>query len=550
MSENKESKEALFWADSIAREVVTRKKFRYLDKEIKLPKKLVVKTSASISGVLHIGRLSDTVRGEAVFRALKDAGYNAELIWVAEDMDPLRKVPEGVPKEYVEYIGMPVSDIPDPWGCHKSYAEHHKENYFSVLDEFVGTDMPKYSMREEYRKGNFNNYIKILLEKVELVKEIQNKYRTNPLPAGWSPWVPICENCGKIITPRVIGIENGKVHYICEDYAFEKYTAKGCGHEGMADPLKGNGKLMWKSEWAAQWARWNVVAEGAGKEYQVPTSAFWVNAEIVERVLDFPAPVPIFYEHIMIDGRKMSASLGNVIYPKDWLEVARPEILRYFYCKKLMKTRSFSWRDLPNLYDEFDECARIYHGLEKLENEKEEKHKKRLYEMSQVRDILPYVPVSYAHASMLAQIFKDEKKMLEALKRTGHYEKKVESLILERIKHAGIWARKYAPEEYKIKILDRVDKSLAKGLSKNIISALIEAGEQLMITEQESEEEIMKILRNVAEKHGVSVKEFFKAFYLCVLGKERGPRASTLILSAGRENIAQVLLTLKTPASK
>ena len=71
-----------------------------------------------------------------------------------------------------------------------------------------------------------------------------------------------------------------------------------------------------------------------------------------------------------------------------------------------------------------------------------------------------------------------------------------------------------------------------------------------MTTKQESEEEIMKILRNVAEKHGVSVKEFFKAFYLCVLGKERGPRASTLILSAGRENIAQVLLTLKTSTGK
>ena len=540
-----ESKEAMFWADSIAKQVVTRKKFRYVDREIELPERLVVKTSASISGVLHIGRLSDTVRGEAVFRALKDMGYDAELIWVAEDMDPLRKIPEGVPKEYEEYIGMPVSDVPDPWGCHESYAAHHKDNYFSVLHEFVGTDMARYSMREEYKKGSFNKYIRILLEKIELVKEIQNRYRTNPLPEGWSPWTPICEKCGKIITPRVVGIEKGKVHYVCKDYEFEKYTAKGCGYEGFADPLSGNGKLMWKSEWAAQWARWKVVAEGAGKEYQVPTSAFWVNAEIVERVLEFPSPVPIFYEHIMIDGKKMSASLGNVIYPKDWLEVARPEILRYLYCKKLMKTRSFSWNQLPNLHDEFDKCARIYYGMQKLENEKEEKHMKRLYEMSQVREMLPHIPVSYSHAAMLAQIFNDEDKIVDALKRTGHFEEKLRDLILERVKHARIWAKKYAPPEYKLEISEKVDDAILRSMSGNIKKALVALGKELVSNKYGKEEEIMTLFKEAAGKHEVAVRDLFRAFYLCVVGKERGPRASTLVLSVGVEKIGKILLSVE-----
>jgi lysyl-tRNA synthetase class I len=36
----------------------------------------------------------------------------------------------------------------------------------------------------------------------EVIK-ILNKYRSEPLEAGWSPWTPICDNCGKIITPRV-----------------------------------------------------------------------------------------------------------------------------------------------------------------------------------------------------------------------------------------------------------------------------------------------------------------------------------------------------------
>ena len=156
MSKNKDQRTYEFWTDQIARKALERKKFFYLDEPMKIFDKFTVKTSASISGVLHIGRLSDTIRGEAVTRSLKDMGLDAEIIWVAEDMDPLRKVPEGVPKNYIEYIGVPVTDIPDPFGCHKTYAEHHTSKYFEVIDDFISLDMEKFSMREEYKKGNFN----------------------------------------------------------------------------------------------------------------------------------------------------------------------------------------------------------------------------------------------------------------------------------------------------------------------------------------------------------------------------------------------------------
>src|SRR3989338_3612601 len=159
-----ESTDALFWADQKARDIVERREFKYIKKEIPGFDKFTVKTSASLSGVLHIGRLSDTIRGDSVHKALKDYGAKARLIWVAEDMDPLRKVPEGVPKDYEKYIGMPVTDLPDPEGCHKSYADHHVAEYFKVLDEFVTEKMEKFSMRAEYKAGNFRPYIKKILD--------------------------------------------------------------------------------------------------------------------------------------------------------------------------------------------------------------------------------------------------------------------------------------------------------------------------------------------------------------------------------------------------
>lgn len=536
--------ETLFWADQKAKKILERKRFQFLDKPVPKLKIYTIKTSASLSGVLHIGRLSDTIRGESVYRALKDAGAKARLIWVAEDMDPMRKVPKGVPKKFEKYIGVPVTDVPDPFGCHKSYAEHFVSEYFKVIDEFVSANMPKFSMRKEYKKGSFRPYIKRIMERMDKVIGIQNKYRTNPLKKGWSPWQPICENCGKIITPKITGYENRTVFYKCEDYSFEKTTAKGCGYEGENNPLKGNGKLVWKSEWAMQWAYWKVVSEGAGKEYQVPMSAWWVNAEIVEKIYGFPMPVPIFYEHILIDGKKMSASLGNVVYPKDWLKVAPPELLRFFYNKKLMKMRSFSWSELPKLYDDYQHYQNVYFGKEKIKNKREREHMKRLFEISQKgKPFLVKIPFDFA--SMIAQIVPEKewkRKGLEILKRTGHIKKvsrEEEKCIVFLFRYAKNWIRKYMPENERICLVKEVSKEIKSKLSrvqKNAVKELAEA-----LGGEMDETEIYNILWKIAERNNLKPPEFFEAVYLVLLGRRRGPRLAPFIVMVGKEKIIKLL---------
>ena len=531
------AEEELFWADQLAKEIANRKKFHYLDKPIPKLKEFTVKTSASLSGVLHIGRLSDTIRGDSVHRALEDLGVKSKLIWVAEDMDPLRKIPAGVPKSFEKYIGVSVSDVPDPEGCHKSYAEHFTDEYFKVLDNFVFTKMKKFSMREEYKKGSFKPFIKKILEHLDKIIEIQNKYRERKLEPGWSPWSRVCEKCGKIITANVTGFKDGKVQYECRDYQFENTTAKGCGYKGENDPLKFNGKLMWKSEWAAQWALWKVCSEGAGKEYQVPNSAFWVNGEICEKVLDFAMPVPIFYEHIMVDGEKMAASKGNVIYPREWLEVASPELLKFFYNKRLMKTRSFSWRDLPKFYDEFDDLGRIYHGAVKLDNKKEEQHLKRLYQISNPKKILKPLDMTFSHAVISAQVFPEKKDIVASLKKTGHYKKEREKEIFERVEKAKTWLEKYAPEEEKLEIQNDVPKGLK--LSEKQKEALHLVAERLKEkkkkwNEKTLFEEFYKICKDEVK---IPPKEFFKAGYLVLLNKERGPKLANFVLTLGEKAI-------------
>ncbi len=530
---SKDAETAYFWADQKADEIVKRRRYHYLEKEIPEFDKYVVKTSASISGVLHIGRLSDTIRSESVSRVLEEKGYKSELIWVAEDMDPLRKIPEGVPSDYEEYIGAPVVNIPDPWGCHGSYAEHHVSKYLEVLHKFVSQDMTIYSMHEEYRKGSFKPYIKSLLENLGKVIEIQNRYRENPLGRGWSPWTPTCENCGKIITSKVRSFEEEKVGYRCEDYKFESSVARGCGHEGEANPLRDAGKMMWKGEWAAQWARWKVVSEGAGKEYVVPSSAWWVNAEIVERILDFPMPEPIFYEHLMINGEKMSASLGNVVFPHDWLEVASPELLRFFYNKKLMKTRSFSWQELPNLYDDYDRAARIFFGEEDVENKKELEHIKRLYQISQIKETKKPVPAQFSYIAVLAQIFGDDNRVLETLKRTGHYKEERKNLLLERIRLARNWAALYVPEKDRIGLLE--DYSTVKEKLSDEQKIFLERVSDYLTGGERIAEDIQDHIFTTSKEMKMPLRNAFQAIYLSLLGVTRGPKAGTLIVSLDKD---------------
>jgi len=420
--------EKKFWADKLAEDIIKREKYNYLDKKVKKTKKYAIKSSTSISGVPHIGNASDVIRHDAVVRALKDIGKNVRFIWVAEDMDALRKVPAGIPASFKKYLGMPVADVPCPEGCCKNYSEHFSNLFIDSLKEF-GTFPEKLSTASHYRSGKFYEWIKKVLENVDKIKEIWNKSRATPLPDDWNPWKPVCENCGKLMTTRVTAMNGDIVSYVCEDYNFKPFgekaytKLKGCGHKGESDIKKGNGKLLWRVEWAMLWDFWKINLEGAGKEHFMPSGSFWTAGEICEKIFNWPEPYPSKnplqpYEYLTIDGKKMSASVGNVVSTWDWPSFAPPQVLRLIFLKRMKTVRDFSYTKIPEYVDEYDRLQRIYFGSENQEQ------LKRLYEMIETK-IPKKLPqqVPFYFAAMISQICKPEERLeraIELLKFTGH----------------------------------------------------------------------------------------------------------------------------------
>ena len=101
---------------------------------------------------------------------------------------------------------------------------------------------------------------------------------------------------------------------------------KGCGNEGDAKISDGNGKLMWKVEFAARWAAFGIRFEAYGKEL---TDSVKINDWVAEHVLGYPTPYHARYELFQDkSGKKISKSVGNLVTPAEWLEFASPASLR------------------------------------------------------------------------------------------------------------------------------------------------------------------------------------------------------------------------------
>ncbi len=181
------------WIDKVADTLLRREK--RLGRNLDM---IVVESGLGASGLPHIGSMGDAVRAYGIALALGNFGYRAELIAYSDDMDGLRRVPQGLPAWLNEHLAKPVSTIPDPIGsCHASYGAHMSGLLLDALDR-IKVKYRFQSATEAYRKGILVNQIDTILRNSDRLGRKISQLVGQQKYIETIPYFPICKVCRRL----------------------------------------------------------------------------------------------------------------------------------------------------------------------------------------------------------------------------------------------------------------------------------------------------------------------------------------------------------------
>ncbi len=508
--------ETRHWADKYAEKLVDRKP----DKE-----EYTIEAAITPSGVVHAGNFREILTQDFVYNALKEKGEKARYLYFWDDYDRFRKVPEDIDQSWEKYIGLPVSETPDPWECHDSYAEHFKSQVKEDLEALNIKDIDFKSASEEYKKGTFTKLIKKALQNQEKIREILNKYRKEPHGEEWIPIRVYCQECGKDTTTAEY---NGGYEL--------KYSCK-CGEESTVNFKKkpGSAKLPWRIDWPMRWVHYDIDFESSGKEHQASGGSVDTAIPICKKVFDHNPPIQPMYEFISIKGQKekMSSSKGNVVEIKELLEIYEPSVVQYMYTSKINKAFDIAFdEEIINEYKRFDKAEEAYF-------EDGDENKSRRYELS-MQEIPDEQPqrIPYGFCSTIAQVAEDEGKRKEILKRTGHLENPSErdiELALKRIELAGNWIERYAPDKYIYEVEEELPEVDMDG---EILELYEEVADKV---KRMNGQELQQFIYETAKERDLDLGEVFKSGYRLILDQDQGPRLGPFLATLDEDFVKKRL---------
>ncbi len=525
------------WIDKIAHLLIEREK--QLGRSLNL---ILVESGLGASGLPHIGSLGDAVRAFGITLALKNLGHKANLVAFSDDMDGLRAVPAGFPAWLKQYVGRPVSQIPDPLGsCHSSFGAHMSGLLLEALDQ-LNIKYKFQSAYETYSNGILTKEIDTLLKNSSLLGTKIAKMVGQQKYTGSIPYFPICKNCGRlyVANAREYIPDEGKVLYTCSGGTIGRRYIEGCGFSGEAYIRRGDGKLAWKVEFAARWRALDIRFEAFGKDIM---DSVRINDWAASDVLGFPHPMHVKYE-LFLDkgGRKISKSSGNVLTPQMWLKYGTPESLLLLLYKRITGTRQVGIDDIPMLMDEYDLYEDLYFGKQKESNLAKLTKMKGIYEY--INSLKPsgetQLHVPYRLLVQQASLFPTNEhrasKIFSRLLKYGIAKEKT-PYLLKRIELASRWAddqQTLAKEMTSIEL----DES-----HREAIRLILKSIKQLIGTEEDLETPIklQSQVFEIARGLHLDPRDLFKLLYRILIGADRGPKIGNYLVDLGLERASQII---------
>jgi lysyl-tRNA synthetase class 1 len=328
------------------------------------PKDVVVfETGYGPSGLPHIGTFGEVARTSMVrhaFRTLTNDKVKTRLIAFSDDMDGLRKAPSNLPNQEMlkQHLHLPLTQVPDPFGCCQSFAHHNNAQLRAFLDR-SGFDYEFLSSTEQYKSGAFDKTLLTMLERYDQVMAIMLPTLGEERRATYSPFLPISPKTGRVLQVPTLArnVEKGTITFEDED-----------GERLEAPVTGGRVKVQWKPDWALRWAALGVDYEMSGKDL---IDSVQQSSKIC-RVLGAAPPEGFNYELFLDEnGEKISKSRGNGLTIDEWLRYAPPESLSLYMYQKPKTAKRLHFDVIPKAVDEYLAFIDAYpkqNDAERLEN--------------------------------------------------------------------------------------------------------------------------------------------------------------------------------------
>jgi len=560
-----DNKEWVYWTDKVTQEVKKRVENSPILKKTVKERGYIVYDEKTPSGKIHIGSARGWVIHDCIAKSMRQAGMNARFILSSDDMDPFDAIPKNLDQEkYKKYLGKPMIHVPSPVEGYKHYGDYY---FRQCTDKFgeIGIEAELESTAKRYINGDFNKTIKIALDNADKIQGIYKKIYGKSVGSEKLPFNPICEKCGSIGTTVAYEWDSEKeiIKYRCVPGLVD--WAEGCGFEGEISPYNGNGKLPWKVEWAAKWPTVGVVYESAGKDHFTLGGSRSISVAIACEVFNYLPPYPSTcenigkgYEFFLVGGKKMSTSKGLGSGFVDMFDILPAYMLRFLMVKSRPETAidfTPEGNTLPLLFNEFERVEKVYFGLEDADD-RTRQNAKRIYELSSISEAPKKKPfrVSFEFASMIAQILPDEnivERAEEILAKIGQIDRKLtdseKNNLEEILKYANMWAKNFAPENYRIQVIESISEDIINKLSSQQKESIMSLGN--FLEKERKDKEIWAEINKLSEHFSIKPQEIFEAAYLVLLGKEKGPRLIPFIQSLDRDFVVEKF-TLKNKESE
>jgi lysyl-tRNA synthetase class 1 len=506
-------------------------------------KEALFETGYGPSGLPHIGTFGEVARTSMVrhaFRVLTGDSIPTRLVAFSDDMDGLRKVPDNIPnKELVaSALGKPLTQVPDPFGTHESFAHHNNARLREFLDAF-GFDYEFKSATECYKAGVFDKTLLTVLERYDAVMAIMLPSLREERQQSYSPFLPIHPKTGIVMQ---VAIDERKL-----DAGTIVWRDPETGERFETPVTGGHAKLQWKPDWAMRWVALGVDYEMAGKDL---IDSVKLSGEIAKALGGLP-PEGFNYELFLDDkGQKISKSKGNGLTIDEWLTYGTPDSLALFMFNKPREAKKLYFDVIPRQVDDYLTFLEKYPAQEakaRLMNPVWHLHAGEPPAPELVSSGGGNQPATTISFSMLLNLVavansEDPAVLWGFIRRyapgvSPETHTRLDSLV----KRAVRYFEDFVKPQKTYRLADDVEAASLKRLSD--VLASFESGERPATAEAIQEEiynvgraepryQDLKAKGATPERPGVSI-EWFNTIYQVLLGEPRGPRFGSFVALYG-----------------